>query len=87
MCIRDRYERVRTAPNLYVDVCGSAAYRGSLRKLIDLVGADNILYGSDFPMFDFAWELGRITLADITDEEKRLICGHNARRLFGRIPI
>jgi hypothetical protein len=81
------YERVRTTPNLYVDVCGSAAYRGSLRKLIDLVGADKILYGSDFPMFDFAWELGRVTLADITDEEKRLICGENARRLFRRIPI
>jgi len=82
---RALFERVGTTPNLYVDVCGSAAYRGSLRKLIDLVGADKILYGSDFPLFDFAWELGRVTLADITDEEKRLICGDNARRIFKRI--
>jgi hypothetical protein len=79
------YERVRTIPNLYVDVCGSAAYRGSLRKLIDLVGADKILYGSDFPMFDFAWELGRVTLAEVSEDEKRSICGENARRIFGRI--
>ncbi|MCL4691035.1 MAG: amidohydrolase family protein [Candidatus Hydrogenedentes bacterium] len=79
------YERVRSTPNLYVDICGSAAYRGSLRKLIDLVGADKVLYGSDFPMFDFAWELGRVTLAEVSDEEKRLICGDNARRIYKRL--
>ncbi|MCC6487234.1 MAG: amidohydrolase family protein [Candidatus Hydrogenedentes bacterium] len=79
------YERVRTTPNLHVDLSGSAAHRGALRKLIDLVGADKILYGSDFPMFDFAWELARVTLSDIRDDEKRLICGDNARRIFKRL--
>ncbi len=82
---RALYARVQTTPNLYVDLSGSAAHRGALRKLIDFVGADKILYGSDFPMFDFAWELGRVTLADIADEEKRRICGNNARSIFRRI--
>ncbi|MCC6698124.1 MAG: amidohydrolase family protein [Candidatus Hydrogenedentes bacterium] len=82
---RKLHERARTTPNLYVDLCGSAAHRGALRKLINLIGADKILYGSDFPMFDFAWELARVTLSDINDEEKRLICGDNARRIFRRI--
>jgi predicted TIM-barrel fold metal-dependent hydrolase len=82
---RALYERVKTTPNLYVDVCGSAAHRGAMRRLIDFVGADKVLFGSDFPMFDFAWELGRVTLADIGDEEKRLIYRENARRIFGRL--
>ncbi len=82
---RALYERARTTPNLYLDLCGSAAHRGALRKLIDLIGGDKILYGSDFPMFDFAWELARVTLSDISADEKRLICGENARRIFKRI--
>lgn len=80
---RALYGFARTLPNLYVDVCGSGAYRGSMRALIDLIGAEKILYGSDFPMFDFGFELGRITLAELSSSEKSAICRKNAHGIFG----
>ncbi|NUM56585.1 MAG: amidohydrolase family protein [Candidatus Hydrogenedentes bacterium] len=82
---RTLYERVRHTPNLYVDVSGSAAHRGALEALIDLVGAEKIFYGSDFPMFDLGFEVGRVTLSSISDRHKELILGVNARRVFTRL--
>ncbi len=79
------YGMARHVPNLYVDVAGSAAYRGALRSLIDLVGIDKILYGSDFPIMDFAFEVGRITLGDFTGEERAALCAGNALRIFRRL--
>lgn len=82
---RALYERVRHTPNLYVDVSGSAAHRNALSALVGLVGAERVLYGSDFPMFDLGFEVGRVTLSAIPDAQKRLILGANARRVFSRL--
>lgn len=79
------YARVRDIPNLYVDVSGSPAHRGALRALVKLVGAEKILYGSDFPMFDLAFEVGRVLLSDLPLDDKRLIAGRNAARVFKRL--
>jgi hypothetical protein len=76
------YRPVRDTANLYVDVAGSAAHRGALRALVDLVGAKKVLHGSDCPMFDLAFELGRIALSDLSSKEKRTICVRNALRIF-----
>lgn len=71
--------------NLYVDIAGSTAWRQALRRLVDQVGARKVLYGSDYPMFDLAWEVGRVALAELSDVEKLTICGGNAKRLFKRL--
>jgi len=79
------YGPVRDVPNLYVDVAGSAAHRGALRALVDRVGAQKVLFGSDFPMFDLAFELGRVVLSDLQPAERVALCGGNAMRLFSAI--
>lgn len=71
--------------NLYLDVAGSAAWRKALRRLVDTVGLRKVLFGSDYPMFDLAWEVGRIALAELSDVEKLTLCGGNAARLFRRL--
>lgn len=82
---RALYERVATTANLFVDVAGSPAHRGAMRALIDLVGVEKVLFGSDFPMFDLAFELGRVAWSEISIREKRSICSDNALRIFRRI--
>ena len=79
------YAPASEIPNLFVDVAGSAAHRGAMRALVDLVGADNVLFGSDFPMFDLAFELGRVTFSELTPAEKNAVCGGNALRIFKRL--
>jgi hypothetical protein len=82
---RSLYSRVRETPNLYVDVSGSPAHRGALRALVEWVGTAKVLYGSDFPMFDLAFEVGRVLLSDLSLDDKRAICSGNAARVFKRI--
>lgn len=55
----------------------------ALRYLVELVGADHVLLGSDYP-FDLGDpEPTRIVEASgLPDRDKRLILGENARRLF-----
>jgi len=52
------------------------------RRAIDLVGADRILFGSDFPLLSQARCLAQAREADLPEEEQRLILGENARRLL-----
>jgi aminocarboxymuconate-semialdehyde decarboxylase len=55
-----------------------------LEDLIDLVGADRVMVGSDY-CFDIAYEepVRMITrMKGISDEEKQLILGENAKRLL-----
>ena len=60
----------------------------SIREASDLVGIDRLMWGSDYPRtitaitykmsYDFVSKS-----AELTDEEKRLFLGENARRFYG----
>ncbi|MFC1650948.1 amidohydrolase family protein [Candidatus Latescibacterota bacterium] len=69
--------------NIYVDLCASVAYYGVFEQVVDIAGADNILYGSDTPYMDAGYQIGRVLLADISDSEKSKIFGLNIARLLG----
>ncbi len=77
---------VRTAlANCYFDTAASPfLYRPEVyRRAIDLVGADRILFGSDYPVMPPARILKEIDEAELTFAEKDAILAGNARRLLG----
>ena len=45
-------------------------------------GVDKVLFGTDSPWDDQKTALKDINATELTDEEKRLILGENARKLF-----
>ena len=54
--------------------------------MLDLVGEDNILWGSDYPHVDSrldAAELIRESVAGLDADQTRRVLGENAVRLFG----
>jgi aminocarboxymuconate-semialdehyde decarboxylase len=57
----------------------------SLRLLIDVVGPDRVLLGSDFPSYQSAQDpVGWVDSCDaLSDPEKRAILGENAARVLG----
>ena len=55
------------------------------RRAADLVGADRILFASDFPLLPQERCLAQVRKAGLNDEEMRLVLGENARRLL-RLP-
>jgi predicted TIM-barrel fold metal-dependent hydrolase len=69
------------APNVYIDSSGSVEWFGGFEKAVARIGAEKILFGSDFPWGNLAFMIGRVVFANISDEEKKKILGLNAKEL------
>jgi len=80
------YDMLATAKeydNIYLDLAASLVYFGALERLVEWVGAEKILFGSDFPLHNLSYQLGRVLFARIGEQEKNRILWNNANRLFG----
>ena len=79
------YERLKYSDNYYLDLSGMGLHRyGMLRRAIDVMGADRILFGTDYPTCSPATFLGGVLLdPTVTDSEKEKIFSLNAKRLLG----
>ena len=69
-------------PNVYLETCSTFRTPGVIEQLVEEAGAERVLFGSDIPLMDPRAQLGKIITADISDDDKRLILGANARRLL-----
>jgi len=70
-------EVVKNNVNVYTDIVSSIAYYGAFEKLVDYVGPDKIIYGSDYPMMSLEYQLGRVLFSDISKAEKQKILEAN----------
>jgi len=68
--------------NIYLDTTISTACDGVIESLVDQVGEDRVLYGSDMAFFTCIHNLGKIALSRLTDQAKEKILGLNAKKLF-----
>jgi uncharacterized protein len=72
-------------PNIHLDLAGDVYSPDLIEWLVGQVGAERIIFGSDLVMIDPRTILGRIYASDISLNDKELILGKNACRLF-RLP-
>ncbi len=56
---------------------------GAIALAVERLGADRVLYGSGAPARPMAAALAAVQLADISDQDRALVMGGNARRLLG----
>ena len=68
----------------YFDTSSSFSFTGLTRagELIRLYGAERIVFGSDFPMWDLSEELSLFEQLTLTEQEKELILYKNAERIL-----
>ena len=71
--------------NCFVDCSSSIMFLGKVRsrELIKAYGAERVLYGTDFPMWDEKEEIGRVESLGLSMEELELIFSGNAKRVLG----
>ena len=84
-----RIEGIKTAAeigerykNVYFDIAGDIYDRALIKYIAGRVGADRLLFASDLPWFDPASQMGMVLGADISTDDKALILGENAAKLF-----
>lgn len=75
-------DAARQHENVFLETCSTFREPGVIERLVREAGADRVIFGSDVPLMDPRTQLGKIVTADITDDEKRLVLGANARKLL-----
>ena len=73
---------IRNFPNVYADICAVVDECGPLEKMVREAGSEKILYGTDFPWFDFNYYTGAVLGADISDEDRENILYKNFERIL-----
>jgi predicted TIM-barrel fold metal-dependent hydrolase len=53
-----------------------------IKETVDLVGPDRVMYGSDLPFGHPAFELKKVEVSGLSDEEIEGVLGENALKLF-----
>ena len=76
-------EVAKAFPNVYLDTASSRLYPGVIKMMVEELGAEKVLYGSDVPFLSAVTQLGKIIYADIAESDKEMVLGGNAARLFG----
>ncbi|MCL1789637.1 MAG: amidohydrolase family protein [Oscillospiraceae bacterium] len=71
--------------NLYVDSSSTlyAVTPEKAREYITAFGAERVLFGTDYPMWDIREELERFNRLDLTDSVREKILYGNAKKLLG----
>ncbi len=72
----------RRHPNVHLEICGSHTHGALVARMAREVGADRVIYGSDFPFIDLRTSLGRVVFAGLSDSDAALILGGNITRLI-----
>ncbi len=73
---------VKPYPNVVVDTSGAQPEAELVEYAVSELGADRVLYGSDWPIRDFAVQKARVTGARLDEATKRKILGENAARIL-----
>ena len=79
----DAVEATRDIPNLYLETSNLGGPANAIERVVETVGADKVLYGSDMPVFDARHQVGRVVTAKISKRAKQQILGINAMNLLG----
>ncbi len=72
--------------NLWLDTTRSFVYCTEIERMVEGAGDRKVLFGSDATWNSQEAAIGRVLLADISEESKRRILGLNARKLF-KLPL
>ncbi len=77
---RRAVEIARELPNVFLDLTMSMIPARQVEFFTAEVGAERVIFGTDNPFIDPRPQIGRLCLAEISDEDRRAIMGGNVRK-------
>jgi len=81
----DEAESCLKKGSVWIDTCSSMYWipDETAKRLINHYGAERVLFGSDYPMWNVADEIKRMENLKLTDREYRMIYSENLSNLLG----
>ncbi len=73
---------LRATTNVVAEICGGDPTAGVVEMAVRELGADRVIYGSDYPGRSFASQLAKVLGADLSQDTKQAILAGNLRRLL-----
>jgi predicted TIM-barrel fold metal-dependent hydrolase len=73
--------------NIYLDTCSSVVESNMIEEAVKVVGADRVLFGTDWPLLEPNAQIQKIKSSRISEEEKRMILGENMMGLIRKRAI
>jgi len=73
---------IRQSPNILVETSGFDATAGFIDMAVRELGPERIIFGSHLPSRSLGTELSKITAAEISEADRKLILGTNYRALL-----
>lgn len=72
---------MRQCDRLFVDCCGSLYNTCNIRDMVELMGEDRIVFGTDVLYLDPRFEIGKVAFSGISEQAMRKIFAENYLRL------
>lgn len=79
---RQALPQLAPCANVLAEICAPVPARHRIEDAVHIMGADRVVFGSDFPLIRQGYMLGCVTEAQIGDEARRRILHDNAVRLL-----
>jgi len=76
---------IRSTANVTAEVCGGDPTAGFVEMAVRELGAERVMYGSDFAGRSFASQLAKVLGANVPENAKRLILAGNIKRMLAPI--
>lgn len=68
---------IRDHENAYMEICGSLDNSLPVEAIVDMVGEDKVIFGTDAINLDPKYELGKVAFAPLSDDTKKKIFAAN----------
>lgn len=75
-------EVAKERPNVYLEVCSTCTDPRKLRRAVNALGPQRVLFGTDATLFDPAYMRKAMEDAGLSPQEMRWVMGESARDLF-----
>jgi predicted TIM-barrel fold metal-dependent hydrolase len=76
---------IRSTKNVTAEICGGDPTAGVVEMAVRELGAERVMYGSDFAGRSFASQLAKVLGAKVSENAKRLILAGNIKRILAPI--
>ncbi|MBC7187999.1 MAG: amidohydrolase family protein, partial [Calditrichaeota bacterium] len=84
---REHVALAKHFPNVFLEITFTSVTNGVIEFMVEELGSERVLYGSDAPMRDPYPQFGWVAYADLPEEDKRNILGRNMQRILDRVAL